>query len=75
MHRCCALEDASLADLAAMAIEILDKFSLRSGSMLLFGGASHMYRGGASCYALEWISLLSNIEQRFENTNICLVHL
>jgi hypothetical protein len=64
-------EDAALADLAAMALEMLDKFSLHPGSVLLFGSASHLFRVGASCYAQDWIGLLGKIEQRFKNVNIC----
>jgi hypothetical protein len=64
-------EDAHLTDLAAIAIEILDKFSLHPGSVLLFGSASHLFRVGVSCYAVDWIHLLLKLEQRFKNTNIC----
>jgi hypothetical protein len=65
------VEDAALSDLAAIALEIIDKFSLHPGSVLLFGSASHLFRVGASCYAQDWIGLLGKIEQRFKNVNVC----
>jgi hypothetical protein len=64
-------EDAHLTDLASIAIEILDNYSLHPGSVLLFGSASHLFRVGVSCYAVDWINLLLKLEQRFKNTNIC----
>jgi hypothetical protein len=64
-------EDATLADLTSLALEILDKTSLYPGSVLLFGSASHLYRAGASCYAADWVTLTGKIESRFKNINVC----
>jgi hypothetical protein len=64
-------EDATLADLTAIALEILDKNMIHPGSVLLFGSASHLFRVGASCYAADWVGLISKLEQKFRNVNIC----
>jgi hypothetical protein len=44
-------EDATLADLSAIAIEILENHSVTPGTVLLFGSLSHLNKVGASCYA------------------------
>jgi hypothetical protein len=64
-------EDASLQDLTAIALEILEKHTIHPGSVLLFGTASHLFRVGASCYAADWVGLITKLEQKFRNVNIC----
>jgi hypothetical protein len=68
---CVRYEDATLSELAVLALEILDKNNLHPGSVLLFGSMSHLFKVGASCYAADWISLLMKIETRYKNLNVC----
>jgi hypothetical protein len=65
------LEDASLNDLAGLAIEMLDKNSVQPGSVLLFGSATHLFRSGPSKYAIDWIELRNKLSAKFRGINIC----
>jgi hypothetical protein len=64
-------EDASLAELTAIAYEILQGNTIPAGSVLLLGSASHLFRVGASTYAVDWVKETGKLEQRFKNVNIC----
>jgi hypothetical protein len=64
-------EDASLAELSGIALEILEKNQIHPGSVLLFGSMSHLFKVGASCYVADWVSLLMRIETRYKNVNVC----
>jgi hypothetical protein len=65
------MEDATLSELASIAIEILEKNALQPGSVLLFGSISHLFKVGAGSYVAEWIQLLMKIETKFKNINVC----
>jgi hypothetical protein len=64
-------EDATLAELSGIALEILEKNQIHPGSVLLFGSMSHLFKVGASCYAADWVTLLMRIETRYKNVNVC----
>jgi hypothetical protein len=64
-------EDATLSDLAATAIELLDRHSIHPGSVILLGSATHLYRVGVSKYAADWTEINYCLEQKFKNINIC----
>jgi hypothetical protein len=64
-------ENSSLSELADLASEILEKVILPSGSVLLFGSGSHLYKGGVSQYASDWIHLRNRCSQKWPGANIC----
>jgi hypothetical protein len=64
-------EDATLSELASIALEVLDKQAIHPGSVLLFGSASHLFKVGASCYTADWVQLLMRIETRLKSVNVC----
>jgi hypothetical protein len=65
------VEDASLHNLAEIAIEILDKCSLHPGSVFMIGSVSHLFKEGTSTYAADWVRIAGMLSQKFKNTNIC----
>jgi hypothetical protein len=64
-------ENASLCELAELAIEVLDKHTLPPGSILIFGSASHLFRVGTSQYASDWINLTNRCSQKWKGTTVC----
>jgi hypothetical protein len=65
------LEDATLSDLSAIAIEILGKSTIPPGSVILLGSASHLFKVGTGMYAADWVAEVHRLELRFKNVNIC----
>jgi hypothetical protein len=65
------LEDATLSDLSAIAIEILGKSTIPPGSVILLGSASHLFRVGTGMYAADWVAEVHKLELRFKNVNFC----
>jgi hypothetical protein len=65
------LEDASLMDLAGLAIEIFEKCYLNPGSVFLIGSASHLIKVGVTTYTADWVSLCSKLGSKFKNANVC----
>jgi hypothetical protein len=65
------LEDASLADLANLAMEIFETSSLLPGSVILAGSASHLFRSGVTTYAGDWVNFCNRLGNKFKNANVC----
>jgi len=65
------IEDASLAELGNLYLELFDKVNLPEGSVVLIGSASHLSRVGASSYAYDWVELLNRLSHRTKDLNIC----
>jgi hypothetical protein len=65
------LEDASLADLTAIATEMLGKSAIPPGSVILLGSASHLFKVGVGMYAADWVAEVHKLELRFKNVNFC----
>jgi hypothetical protein len=64
-------ENSSLSELADLAAEVLEKTLLPSGTVLLFGSGSHLFRSGPSQYATDWIHLRNRCSQKWPGSNIC----
>jgi len=64
------MEDASLAELADLVIEVLTGSKIPTGTVLLIGSGSHLFRVGASAYAYDWIEMLSIVGSRFKGIRI-----
>jgi hypothetical protein len=67
------IENPTRSELADIVMEILEKTHLPAGSTLLFGSGSHLYRVGASQYAVDWIQLINRCSQKWPNVNNCLL--
>jgi hypothetical protein len=65
------LEDASLLDLAGLAIEIFEKSNLNPGSVFLIGSASHLIKVGVTTYTADWVNLCRKLGCKFKNANVC----
>jgi hypothetical protein len=65
------MENATLGELADIAAEILDRYTLSAGTILLFGSGSFLFRTGAAQYAAEWIQLINRCKQKWFNCHIC----
>jgi hypothetical protein len=65
------LEDASLQDLADLAVEIFEKKSVGTGSVFLLGSASHLIKAGVAAYAGDWLSINRQLNGKFKNISIC----
>jgi hypothetical protein len=64
-------EDATLANLTEMAIEILGSSNVPAGSVFMLGSASHLFRVGAASYATDWVNQINKLELKFKNINFC----
>jgi hypothetical protein len=67
----CRLENATLNELAELAMEIIDRTILPPGTTLLFGSGSHLFRVGTSQYAADWIMLVNRCMQKWPSVNTC----
>jgi hypothetical protein len=61
----------TLANLSAIAIEILNNHTIPAGSVIMIGSASHLFKVGASSYATDWVGEVGKLEHRFKNVNFC----
>jgi hypothetical protein len=59
------MENPSLSELADIATEILEK-TPPSGTVLLFGSGSHLFRVGPSQYAADWLHLVNRCGQKWK---------
>jgi hypothetical protein len=64
-------ENVSLSELADLAAEVLEKTILPSGTVLLFGSGSHLFKSGPSQYASDWIHMRNRCGQKWPGANIC----
>jgi hypothetical protein len=67
----CRLENATLSELADLAMEVIDKTCLPPGTTLLFGSGSHLYRVGTAQYATDWITIVNRCSQKWPSVNTC----
>ena len=65
------LESCSLVELTDMVVEVLEGVSLRPGTVILLGSASHLHRVGVSIYARDWVTCISRLEQKWGGVQIC----
>jgi hypothetical protein len=65
------MEDATLSDLTDIAIEIMGKSTIPTGSVILLGSASHLFKVGTGMYAADWVAEVHRLELRFKNVNFC----
>jgi hypothetical protein len=65
------LEDASLTDLSAIALEVLERHTLVPGSVVLIGSASHLFKSSVSEYARDWVNTVGKLSAKWSSVNIC----
>jgi hypothetical protein len=66
------LEDAKLGDLASIILEMFAKHTLYPGSAILIGSATHLFQEGVPGSATAWLQVLSQLNAKFKNINVCL---
>jgi hypothetical protein len=65
------LENASLAELIDLALEIFDQLRPPIGSVLMVGSVSHLHVVGSAAYCADWASAVRRLECRWGGINIC----
>ena len=64
------MEDASLPDLVTFCLELLDRQSPPSGSIILLGSATFLMRHGVTCYAQEWVNAMCRLKSRWPDITV-----
>jgi hypothetical protein len=65
------LENPSLNELVDIAVEMFEKTTIPAGAVLIIGSGSHLFKVGASQYAMEWIQITQRCAQKWPKVNIC----
>jgi hypothetical protein len=65
------LDNASLAELVNLSFKIFETFPLPSGSIVLYGSASYLFRAGVSMYARDWVDCNTRVGAKWRNIHIC----
>jgi len=61
------LEDATLDELVELSKEVLDRYPIPVGSLLLLGSANHLHNVGSSIYAIDWCNSVEKISNSLRN--------
>ena len=61
------LENATLHNLADIAFEVFEKNALPSGTVVLLGNGSHLFRMGDAAYAYEWTQVVTRLSSKWQN--------
>jgi hypothetical protein len=64
------VEDASLDELANIALEIFDKQKIPAGTLFMFSSVSALSKIGTTIYTCDWIKLCNKIQNRWPNTSV-----
>ena len=64
------MEDATLSDLGTFALELFERNRPPSGSIFMFGSATHLARHGSTLYARDWTTLIARIKNTWADIQI-----
>ena len=64
------IEDATLEDVFAIALEMFDRQQLPNGTHFLVGSVSHLSMVGTSIYCSDWIQLCKNFNNRWKHSTV-----
>ncbi len=64
------LEDGSLAEIADLALEVLERQSIPPGTLLLIGSVSHLQHVGTTIFAQDWCKIVQLISEKLRNVKV-----